>query len=199
MTPRPLVLFVLGAPGIGKTQLVRHLLGFTCRKSGPPRYDVTPDGLQYKGPWTTTAKGICAAGHYRGRTSDGRCGGEEPLDYWGYHLYLKVPVTLFDGSRWWNEPSQLTLSRYSCALNPAHRPHFLGVHLGASPQALAARRSRRGYGAVSLAYLKGQATRARNVAKSLPGCMYMNAELSTEILGLMIGSRFPDYFPRSQS
>jgi hypothetical protein len=87
------VLFLVGAPGVGKTTLVRGLLG------SEPR-------LVLKPKWTLSGTDICAGGHYTGAAFDGADtiaynGARAAFEYWVENL-RGYPLTILDGDRFSN-------------------------------------------------------------------------------------------------
>lgn len=87
------VLWIVGPPGVGKTTLVRALIGPL------ERIDLHLVGT----PKWTVGDGFCAAGHYTGQTFDGADtvpynGVQTALKYWDDHLSGKE-LTIFDGDR----------------------------------------------------------------------------------------------------
>lgn len=154
---RPVVLFVLGAPGVGKTTLVRGLLGSNTTITQPS-----------EPKWTFGGNGIVAAGHYTGQTFDGADtvpynGARKALDYWAKHIRTHAHLTIFDGARFSTRPSL----EYIAQLAPDHL--ILGVHLIAEEQ-VDARRVARGSNQ-DPTWLKGATTRARNFAEMVGACV----------------------------
>lgn len=151
------VLFVVGAPGAGKTSMVRHLLGM----QGPE----LPMGgyLVPKPKWTVTGT-ACAAGHYTGGVFDGADtvpynGALAALDYW--HVKLRdLPLTVLDGDRFSNQ-STLT---YLDDLGLKSRLAVISVE--AADAVLAERRAARG-SAQNPTWMLGRGTKARNFLKLL--------------------------------
>lgn len=167
------VLYVLGAPGVGKTALCRSMLG------------LNPDGtvrginhvrLHPKPKWTevlTTEEHLCAAGHYTGKPFDGGdtvpyTGASEALGYWVKHLMVPCGLTILDGDRFSTSPSLAFLQTHRPLLT--RQVQVLGVHLVASPETLAARRAQRRdvTGAIqNETWVKGRVTKARNFAQRI--------------------------------
>jgi hypothetical protein len=86
-------LWLVGAPGSGKTTLVRELLGPSPR-------------LQQKPKWSTSSSNplVSAAGHYGGGTFDGADtiaynGAADALAWWTRNLARPGSLTVFDGDR----------------------------------------------------------------------------------------------------
>lgn len=188
------VLYVLGAPGVGKTTLVRNLLGFKSFDVRSNMYDVAPPGTVYSKPkWTMVPGGLCAGGHYLGKPFDG---GDtvpytEAIECLGYWLKTVLPnhkpvLTILDGDRF---------STQTCLdFLRVHRPHFetqvrvLDIHLVASPEALLARRLERELvtkKSQKASWVKGRETKARNFAEKLRRddqlhCIDLNGDFTTE-------------------
>lgn len=173
-----IVVYLIGAPGTGKTTLARSLLGFPEPRPGklplPSHYR-----LIGKPKWTVTARSeevmatggsICAAGHYTGATFDGGdtvsyTGALDAMAYWTEHFLKLRLLTLLDGDRFSNSSVLDYLVNHP--LSPLIR--VLGVHLVASPELLAARRSQRGSNQNPI-WMKGRETKARNFAMKLGAC-----------------------------
>lgn len=194
----PIVLYVIGPPGIGKTSLVRSMLGLN--QDGTPQ-GKRPVGL-HRPKWTETltelhtetkdcaSYHVCAAGHYTGMPFDGGdtvpyTGALEALAYWHKVLMSACWLTILDGDRFSTQPSlEYVETIFSCIPNA----RILGVHLVASPETLAARRSQR-EGVTSKAqnetWVKGRVTKARNFAQKI-GALELNAEKSTAELHLRV-------------
>lgn len=85
-------IWIVGAPGSGKTTVVRGLLGpFSEWQHNPI-------------PKWTFAGNVCAAGHYFGNPFDGADtiplnGWRPAMEFWAEHLRLRYDVTLLDGDR----------------------------------------------------------------------------------------------------
>lgn len=151
-----LVVFVVGAPGAGKTTLVRSILTRACAKDPGKLWDLVP-----KPKWTIV-EGICAAGHYKGDKFDGADtipynGAADVFDYW--FDYLSHLVTFLDGDR---------LSD----VNTLHRFRSTGadtrcISLVADAHLLAERRALRG-STQNAAWMKGRATKAQRFALNFP-------------------------------
>jgi hypothetical protein len=146
------VLFIVGAPGAGKTTLVRGLLGMD-------RADLPIGGYLIEKPKWTVTPALTAAGHYTNTTFDGADmvpynGAAAALAYWQAHLAASSPLTIFDGDRFSNGGVLTTL-----------RGHQLEcVHLIAPASALEERRLARGSNQ-NASWMKGRASKAANFAK----------------------------------
>lgn len=101
--PARIALFVVGAPGVGKSTLVRALLG--------PQLALA-SSLVSKPKWTSGPSSIinglrpgwCAAGHYTGAAFDGGdtipySGAMEALAFWASDLAPISGLTVLDGDR----------------------------------------------------------------------------------------------------
>lgn len=83
------VIFFVGAPGVGKTTLIRQF--------------IEPDSYFVMKPKWTVGSSLVAAGHYTGGAFDGADtvpynGVKDALAYWG-QKFRGVPRTVFDGDR----------------------------------------------------------------------------------------------------
>ncbi len=142
------ILYLLGAPGVGKTSIVRHLL---------------PNHTIIESPkWTTSGK-ICAAGHYTGKVFDGAdripyTQGLPALEYWYHNLRGTMDLTLLDGARLATKPCLEYLRASGVPIR--------GVLLTASPEILAERRLARGSDQ-DPKWMLAAATRASNFAAKI--------------------------------
>lgn len=153
-----MILFVVGAPGVGKTTLVRALLGL---EGG----DLPEGGYLVPKPKWTVLPSAAAAGHYTGETFDGGdtvpyTGAQDALAYWRAHLAARA-LTVFDGDRFSNA-GVLTWLR-----DHGHAPRALW--LTAPSETLDTRRAARG-SHQNAAWMKGRATKAERFAGMLPAC-----------------------------
>lgn len=142
------VLFVIGAPGTGKTTAVRTMMG-------PPSYRLAnPKWTIYHARGGTVA----AAGHYTGNTFDGAdtipySGAKAALDYWW--TYLTPWLTILDGDRFSNQSMVTYLRDRGCSIH--------GAYL-VLPDDGAERRAKRGT-QQNPTWVKGRVTKARNFAR----------------------------------
>lgn len=162
-------MYVLGAPGVGKTTLVRELIvrraeaerrmfgGTGVRLVDSPKWTILHE--QPRSPYA-----MCAAGHYTGETFDGGdtvpySGARAALDYWTAHL-ASLPLTVLDGQRFATGPSLEFLRQH------AGRAVITGVHLVARDAQLQARRQHRGSNQAP-SWIKGATTGAANFAHKI--------------------------------
>ncbi len=142
-----MILFFVGAPGVGKTTLVRHFLGVD------PFFVMKPK-------WTVAQnETVVAAGHYTGGTFDGADtvpynGVRLALDYWRVKLRAKATLTIFDGERFSNRAVVDELEKLDVVKC---------VFLTAPKETLEARRRERGSNQ-NETWLKGRVTKAANFA-----------------------------------
>ena len=140
-----LAIFILGAPGIGKTTLVREFLA--------------GEQLTFvEKPKWTLASDFCAAGHYKGTTFDGGdtvpyTGAADALEYWSANL-LHLPYVIFDGDRFSTRPSLEIVSEHA---------QVIGFHLHADDNLLDDRREER-MSNQNETWMRGRVTKARNFA-----------------------------------
>jgi len=140
-------LFIVGAPGAGKTTLARRVL----QRGG--------DFVLHPRPKWSVGASCVAAGHY---TDDVFSGGDTVpysgaracLEFWASELVSTRELTIFDGSRFATRPSLAYVRE---------RSRVVCVYVDATPDELAARRAARGSDQ-DPAWMRGAETRARNFA-----------------------------------
>lgn len=143
------VLFIVGAPGVGKTSLVREFLDpFNMYLHPKPKWTVAPD--------------LVCAGHYGGGTFDGADtvpynGVAEALQFWKASL-CTMPLTIFDGDRF-SHGRALDFFK-----EKSPQTDIFCVHLTGSEDTLKAHREERGSNQ-NPSWMAGRATKARNFAK----------------------------------
>lgn len=148
------VLWIVGAPGIGKTSLARQLIGPEPILNMKPKWSLSTDGA------------VAAAGHYSGLAFDGADtvpynGATAALEYWLRSL-SKVALTLFDGDRFSN------LGTHQWVRVNAPDARLCCVHLVAAPEVSAARRRIRAAGGrlQNETWIKGRVTKAQRFASA---------------------------------
>lgn len=163
-----IALFILGAPGVGKTTVVRQLVPALLPDSGKTITEIASP------KWTVTTDRTALAGHWRGTTFDGGdtipyTGARAALEFWRDNILSKVDLTIFDGDRFSTKPS-LEFIR-------ATGVRVAGVHLVASQTHLDLRRAARNSNQ-NETWLKGRVTKAANFAR-LIGAADIDAMRST--------------------
>jgi len=174
MMSESVALWLVGAPGVGKTAVARSILGMYGA------YTLHPS------PKWTIGDGVVAAGHYTGSAFDGAdtvpySGAKAALDYWRAHLLQSARLTIFDGDRF----SDAGCFERVLATDVSVRI----VLLTASEDVLGARRSMRG-STQSVTWMKGRATKAARFARLDPGALRMESagtpdDLATAILAAL--------------
>lgn len=168
-----IVLYVLGAPGVGKTTLVRELLGTNRSLIAKPKWTLGP--------------GVAAAGHYTGQTFDGGdtvpySGARECLEYWSANLLPALratpsSLTILDGDRFSTGPSLEYLR--------ATGEPIVGVHLTADEATLESRRAARGSNQ-NATWLKGRVTKAGNFAVAIAAVGFDAGRRPTQELVVLV-------------
>lgn len=159
-------MFVVGAPGVGKTTLVRGLLGDSLLFTDPPE----PKWTVAAKPGNRSAEGrviAVAAGWYKGETFDGGdtvpySGARAAIDFWAEALLPLTPLTILDGARFSTAPSLARIREVATSVGGA----VTGVHLVAADADLVARRAARG-SSQAPSWIKGATTQARNFATAV--------------------------------
>lgn len=155
-----LALFVVGAPGVGKTTLVRRMLGFpyvAVTQKPDPKWTLSDDHR------------TIAAGHYIGGTFDGADtiaynGAAAALDFWEAEC-LECQLTIFDGDRF---------SHGSALTRVAQRARVVAVYLTASDELLTTRRAERG-SRQNASWMRGRATKAQRFFELFSRSLLANA------------------------
>lgn len=161
------VLWVVGAPGVGKTTAVRALL-------------VPFERTIIKSPKWTLAGPIAAAGHYTGETFDGADtvpynGAADCLAAWKNLLRKKAKLTVFDGDRFSNKAS---LEFFQ---NLHTKPLIVCAYIKASGDTLQKRRDARGSNQ-NATWLKGRATKAERFAGLFTNIIEIDGERSSTMV-----------------
>jgi len=144
------ILFIVGAPGVGKTTLVRRLLEPDSFFNVKPKWTIGLNGL------------VCAAGHYTGGTFDGADtvpynGFLPALQHWKEHL-SDFKLTILDGDRF--------SDKRSVEFFQTHGVRQKVLHCIASSELLAERRNQRG-STQNPSWMKGRETKSTRFATDL--------------------------------
>lgn len=155
-------LFVLGAPGVGKTTVIRQLVPSLLPMSGKTLTEIASP------KWTVTTDRTALAGHWRGTAFDGGdtvpyTGARAALEFWRDNLLPNVDLTIFDGDRFSTKPSLEFIRATGVTI--------VGVHLVADETVLAGRRVARGSNQ-NETWLKGRVTKAANFADLIGAGLY---------------------------
>ncbi len=145
------VLYLVGPPGVGKTTLVRSLLGL------PASGELPLGGYYSTNPKWTVLADACAAGIYDGGLFDGADTIPAPryqaaLDFWASTLAPHKKLTVLDGDRFSHAKALAFL---------AERARVIVAHLTAPEEVHAARRAARGT-KQDPSWVKGRVTKAAN-------------------------------------
>lgn len=165
------VAFFVGAPGAGKTTLVREILGERLKQTSGA-------SLEYiEKPKWTLVPGICAAGHYKGEVFDGADrvpynGVAEALTYWQNHLSDRQ-LTIFDGDRF----------SYMKVVDHFANVAVKCVMLRASNALLDERRAQRGSNQ-NETWMKGRITKAEKFFAAFAGDLSISLDASKSVKAL---------------
>ncbi len=158
------VVFLVGAPGTGKTTLMRALLPEVRTLIASPKWTVTKD--------------IVAAGHYTGDTFDGADrvpynGVMTALEFWWQQLAGKAKLTFFDGDRF----------SFNGVLDwmKEHNVRARVIHLTASAETLKARYEARGSNQNAI-WIKGRVSKARKFAEQRSDTLWLESSVPTSTL-----------------
>jgi hypothetical protein len=159
------ILFVVGAPGIGKTTLVRRLLEPDSYFNAKPKWTIGPN------------QHVCAAGHYTGGTFDGADtvpynGFQPALEFWAKEL-VHFDLTIFDGDRFSDSRSILFFKN--------HRVQLKVLHCIATPDVLATRRKERG-SKQNPSWMQGRETKSKRFAAEFGQGLTLNMIENPETL-----------------
>jgi hypothetical protein len=164
------VCWIVGAPGVGKTTLVRKLANF-----GFASYVESPK-------WTLCGD-VFAVGHYVGGTHDGGDtvpynGAADAIAYWHERLAGHGKLTVLDGDRFASRSSVQQIG-------PAYKK--VVIHLGLSDQMLDERRASRGT-TQNPVWCKGRKTKAKNFAELFPekSRLMLDATMSVDELASLV-------------
>lgn len=156
------VLWIVGAPGLGKTTIARSLLTGRAAKSV---------SFYEKPKWSIQKGGkVVAAGHYTGQAFDGAdtlsySGGQEALDFWWKKLAKKAELTILDGDRLSNAKT-VTFFREIYEGGEVRSMKLRCVHLVADEDVARNRRELRAEGLgvpyQNETWVKGRVTKSRN-------------------------------------
>ena len=165
MTQSHVALFVVGAPGVGKTVALRSLLPFYYT-------------LHVKPKWTLSTE-IALVGHYGSGTFDGGDtvpynGGAEAVNFWRTQVVPSVGVSIFDGDRFSHQGAK-------AAVESAEGVTVGCVHLTCEPGELKVRRSAR-KNTQNASWMAGRETKAKRFA-SMFGT-HQRLELDTSSLSV---------------
>ncbi len=182
MNTPPLVLYVLGEPGVGKTTAVRFLLRDARNREGPP---VEPVYTDRPDPKWTTVRDVSAAGHYKGEPFDGADtipynGARVALEYWRDKIAPVARYTILDGARFATRPS-LAFLRECGAL-------IIGFHLisnGAAEARRLARATAAGTRLQNASWVKGAASGAANFAAEIGAARIDASRSALEVAGVV--------------
>ena len=156
---KPLALFIVGEPGIGKTSLVRALIAGRTLTEIAERF-TTAERTNAPVKWMLAGSDLVLAGHYVGETFDGADGCDRDtsahLAFWEAHYAHAGRTTVFDGDRFSIAKVKERLSR-SATLRV--------VHLRGSEDLAAARRLKRGT-TQSEPFVRNKRTKAANFSAS---------------------------------
>ena len=163
----PTVLWIVGEPGLGKTTLVRRILGEELTFNEKPKWSFGREGR------------VSAAGWYSGGTFDGADtvpynAVNEALSYWTSDVLPKSPLTVLDGDRFSIEPAWRFFRDHEA------KPRTATVLLAAPSEIGAARRAARSTTVQNATWVRGRVTKARGFFERNPDAIELDATRSPE-------------------